>query len=198
MFKTKIARPVALSLVLAGSHHTTPAQEVVIPDPGLQSAIRDALAKPTGPLTETDLLSLTFLSVGGRSITNVQGLEAARNVSILDLDDNSITTFPIADSLTNLSILDLTVRQRLPNPWGLCDLHGNVWEWCQDWHDSLPGGVQIDPKGPAGPVQFDDEVLRGGACDYPNWSCRSASRLFRSTLWPDSDVGFRLVLGSDL
>ncbi len=107
MLKITFARSVALSLALISSLNTSPAQEVVIPDPGLQSAIRDALAKPAGPLTETDLLSLTFLSAGGRSITNVQGLEAARNLSILDLDDNSITTFPIAESLTNLSILDL-------------------------------------------------------------------------------------------
>jgi hypothetical protein len=96
-----------LTLAIASVLTTARAQEVFIPDPGLNTAIRDALAKPTGPLTEADLLSLTFLSAGGRSITNVAGLEAARNLGILDLDNNSITNFPIADALTNLTILDL-------------------------------------------------------------------------------------------
>lgn len=92
---------------------------------------------------------------------------------------------------------DLTVHpvgQKLPNPWGLYDVHGNVWEWCSDNYDALPGGVQTDPTGPSSNI-VRDKVMRGGAYDYPNSSCRSASRLFRFPLWPDSDVGFRVVLG---
>jgi len=83
------------------------AQEVSISDPGLNAAIREALQKPNGPLTESDLLSLTNLSAGGRNISSVEGLEFARNLRILDLDNNSITNFTIASVLTNLSILDL-------------------------------------------------------------------------------------------
>jgi formylglycine-generating enzyme required for sulfatase activity len=83
------------------------AQEVSIPDPGLNAAIREALQKSSGPLTEQDLLSLTNLSAGGRSISSVQGLEVARNLRILDLDNNSITNFSFAGALTNLTILDL-------------------------------------------------------------------------------------------
>ena len=88
------------------------AQEVSIPDPGLNVAIRQALQKPSGPLTESDLLSLTNLSAGGFNIENVEGLQAARNLRILDLVSNSLTNFPIADALTNLTILDLS-RNRL-------------------------------------------------------------------------------------
>ena len=62
------------------------AQEVNIPDPGLNAAIRDALQKPIGPLTETGLLSLTALNASGRCINSVEGLQAARNLTSLDLD----------------------------------------------------------------------------------------------------------------
>lgn len=80
---------------------------MAIPDPGLNAAIRQALQKPNGPLTEQDLLSLTNLLAGHRNISSVEGLEAARNLRLLDLDGNSLTKFAIADALTNLTILDL-------------------------------------------------------------------------------------------
>jgi formylglycine-generating enzyme required for sulfatase activity len=113
-------------------------------------------------------------------------------------DPNYLNTTNYAWFL-DLAFPDLTVHsvgQKLPNPWGLYDVHGNVWEWCQDNYGPLPGGVQIDPAGPASSL-LRDKVMRGGAYDYPNSSCRSASRLFRFPLWPDSDVGFRVVLAND-
>src|SRR6266566_4717138 len=62
------------------------AQEAFIPDPGLNAAIRQELNKPTGPITEQDLLSLTSLFSGDRNIRQTDGLEAARNLNFLDLD----------------------------------------------------------------------------------------------------------------
>src|SRR6476660_1527872 len=84
------------------------AQEVSIPDPNFNAVIREALQKPNGPLTQSDMLGLTGLSAIFRNITNVQGLEAAQNLVALDLQDNRITNINFPTNLTKLTILDLS------------------------------------------------------------------------------------------
>jgi hypothetical protein len=59
------------------------AQEISIPDPGLNAAVRFALQKPTRPLTETDLLSLTSLIANSQNVSNTAGLENALNLTSL-------------------------------------------------------------------------------------------------------------------
>jgi len=80
------------------------------------------------------------------------------------------------------------VGGKKPNPFGLYDMHGNVFEWCQDWHGDYPSGSMTDPTGPASGKY---RVLRGGSFGNPSSDVRSATRL--SDL-PDSrfnDFGFR-------
>ncbi len=86
------------------------------------------------------------------------------------------------------------VGGKLPNPWGLYDMHGNVWEWCQDWLSSYPGGSVIDPL--VSPPTGSYPIVRGGSYYYGGAICRSAKR---GAMDPPTgmrwDVGFRVVLG---
>jgi len=97
-------------LVLTSLTTSLLAQEVSIPVPGLNAAIREALQKPAGPLTQQDLLTLTNLDASTRNISNPQGLEAARNLVSLSLQTNHLTNFSLPNTLTNLTVLDLSVN----------------------------------------------------------------------------------------
>ncbi|MBI2924245.1 MAG: formylglycine-generating enzyme family protein [Verrucomicrobia bacterium] len=84
------------------------------------------------------------------------------------------------------------VGTRRPNPWGLFDMHGNVWEWCLDrWQGFLPGSSLTNLPGPAeGALR----VARGGSWLYDAKICRSANRDDYSPSNRCSDLGFRVVL----
>src|SRR5258708_12472066 len=83
-------------------------QDVSIPDPGLNAAIRDTLGKPSGPLSQPDLLSLTNLNASRRNVESTVALEAPRNLVSLDLRINQLTNFPIPTTFSNLSDLTLS------------------------------------------------------------------------------------------
>jgi formylglycine-generating enzyme required for sulfatase activity len=87
------------------------------------------------------------------------------------------------------------VEQKAPNPWGLYDMEGNVWEWCLDWQGAYPGGFETDPQGPASNA-IGLKIIRGGAWDYFETDCRSARRMGFgvSPFLKDADLGFRVVL----
>src|SRR4051794_39607148 len=66
------------------------AQEFIIPDPGLNAAIRETLSKPEGPLTVDDMLGLTNLQASYRAVASLEGLGAAHNLSTLYLDSDNL------------------------------------------------------------------------------------------------------------
>ena len=83
------------------------------------------------------------------------------------------------------------VGQKLPNPWGFHDMHGNVWEWCHDWSGDFLAGVISDLKGPS---ERSDRVVRGGSCSNGPYSCRSANRNWHPPTARFSNLGFRVAL----
>ncbi|HXJ60817.1 MAG TPA: leucine-rich repeat domain-containing protein [Verrucomicrobiae bacterium] len=121
------------------------AQEVSIPDSGLDAAIRDALRKPTGPLTQQDMLTLTNLNASARSIFNLQGLEAARNLIALDLQSNFIDNVSIPSTLTKLRTVDLsfsfTALRNCSFPDTLTNLSRVLVKTCALTNITLPNGL---------------------------------------------------------
>jgi formylglycine-generating enzyme required for sulfatase activity len=86
------------------------------------------------------------------------------------------------------------VGQKKPNAWGLHDMHGNVYEWCADWHDDYP---QAEVTNPTGPDEGKGRIIRGG-----NWSdfaesCTSAHRNGDDPGSRKDFIGFRVCLSLD-
>jgi sulfatase modifying factor 1 len=86
----------------------------------------------------------------------------------------------------------VAVKSLPANPWGLYEMHGNVWEWCADWYDDFTALPIIDPTGSD---TGSSRVLRGGSWSNHGWRTRSANRGWYAPVNRDNYIGFRFVAG---
>lgn len=101
---------------------------------------------------------------------------------------------PVGDTETkgNSDFKTHPVGRKEPNAFGLYDMHGNVWEWCNYWFGSSYY-TSSPANDPTGPDSGSGRVLRSGGWNNGAWNCRSA---FRDGLRPSgsfSNIGFRAV-----
>lgn len=83
------------------------------------------------------------------------------------------------------------VGGKLPNPWGLHDVHGNVWEWVQDNYGRYDTAASTDPKGPASGA---GKVVRGGSWHVTAGGWRSAHRKEYAADYRGISIGFRVLM----
>ena len=117
--------------------------------------------------------------------------DASLEIELPDLDYSKFPPFPFRDGVAFTSV----TGRYAANAFGLHDMHGNVWEWCNDNYDAKYY-FRSPPNNPQGADHGNSQVLRGGSWGSDPNSTRSAYRNFRHKNDYYYDRGFRVVLES--
>jgi len=116
----------------------------------------------------------------------------AGTTNFYSFGDDAAQADQYAWTLENSDVTTHPIGLKRPNPWGLCDIHGNVWEWTSDWFAEYPAAPLKDPSGPA---QGKFKVFRGGSWNHAVEFARSRNRFMMSPTNGINFVGFRIALG---
>lgn len=153
----------------------------------------DWLNLPVTGVSYYDAVSFCkWLGTGYRLPTEAEWEYAARG--------GTTTNFFWGDTFDSASIFAVVDNKLSPvkslrsNAFGLYDMTGNAWEWCQDRYN--PGyymtSISSNPAGPADSVKFPYHVVRGGNWNEYPWNLRSANRNFGEPFRRFDGVGFRV------
>ena len=128
---------------------------------------------------------------GYRLPTEAEWEYAARGGNYSNIYSGSSTIENVAWYSANSGKKSQPVRQRAANGFGLFDMSGNVWEWCQDWFGTYSSFPQVNPTGPA---TGSNRIIRGGSWDNDAWICRVSFRFIALPNGRYGALGFRVAI----
>jgi formylglycine-generating enzyme required for sulfatase activity len=123
--------------------------------------------------------------------TGRYGFSSVRNAIAKEYEEKTLSDYGWFSD--NAGGMPHPVGLKRASGWGLYDMQGNVFEWCQDWYD-VGYYAQTPVDDPTGPVGGSGRVNRGGGWHQTAWYCRSARRIRRSPGSWAGDLGFRASL----